>query len=669
MLFSQLDLILLTIQIVDVHFNKKTSSLPLDGTKSTNGSQPSTQANGSFRNVVSNGGSENGDWSNRPSNHASCGDVNDSGTLSTIPEEPSATCTDPEVICLPKCQKFPSEQANPADVVPDKDNSAAMVETVFDGDDEMHEYIRSNSDGSTSMPSLPWSTAISSSSVTSVSSRASKDDQLKHNILTGGLTNLASLDCLLHEHSLQALEASIGKVETTNALDKARQSLHSAIQNLVHKIPLAHQAPSDTEAEESATAMRDLKLNGESKYKGVRLVHTPLVARPLGCTKLPKRRQLELWRHFIDHIAPCLDVLSNKRYFQHTIPILAKSANHLHYAVLALSARHLENHEAFSSHAESQGLQQDAINLLLQDVHTRDTATVATCIILCIMDLCTLPPSQCQSSLITCAALMETADVNARSGGLRQALFWCFANLAVWHSLSHPEQPPALTMQSFYPSESLAETVNYIRSLTLGDGYAKYAVFLASTIVGIHFHTNSAAELKQVQSQAQHSALTDLLSDWFNCRSEDMQPLMSYPSILDDEHHPFPMLLYPTAPATIGNLLYHCASMLLLESATENSSTASTTNECNEANESSKPQQSNGTTNGSAHEIPAGKGITWHARQVCGMLSESHEPAVLIHGRHALDIAARVISHGSEKDAILALLERIERSTGWSTIR
>lgn len=560
------------------------------------------------------------------------------------------------------------EQANPVDVVSDKDNSGVIVETVFDGDEEMHDYIQSNSDGSTSMPSLPWSTAISSSSVTSVSSQASKDDQVKHGILMDGLTNLASLDCLMHEHSHQALEASsIGSAEMTSALDKAKQSLHSKIQDLMHKISLAHQGPSEPEAEESATALRDLKLNGESKFNGVRLVHTPLVARPLGCTKLPKRRQLELWRHFIDHIAPCLDVCSSKRYFQHTLPILAKSANHLHYAALALSARHLENQETnFSSSIESCGLQKDAINLLLQELPNLDTATISTCIILCMMDLCTLPPSQYHSSLITCAALMETADVNARSGGVRQALFWCFANLAVWQSLSHPEQPCVVPMRSFYPSESLAETVSYIRSLTLGDGYAKYAVFLTSMIIDTYSHVRSDSDLKQALSQAQHSALTDLLSDWSNCRSEDMQPLMSYPSVLDDEHHPFPMLLYPTMPATIGNLLYHCACILLLEHALENSGTESTTNDCNETNESSKTQQSNGNTNS---ETPTGKGITWHARQVCGILSECHEPAVLIHGRHALNTAAKVITHGSEKDAILSLLERIERSTGWRTSR
>ena len=582
---------------------------------------------------------------------------------------------DPGVACsstsLPKCQRFPKEQANPADVVPDPDSSPVIIETVFDGDEDMPDYPRSNSDGSASMPSLPWSTALSSSSVTSVSSRTSKNDQTKPDGWTDGLTHLNSLDCLMHDPSLQVPRYSaFTSVSPGNTLDKAKRKLHQQIQDLVHKISLAHQTSSDTDADESATALGDLKLNVENKFKGIRLVHTPLVARPLGCTKLLKRRQLELWRHYIDNIAPYLDVCTNKRHFQHSLPMLAKSADHLHYAVLALSSRHLENHESKASHSESNGLQQDAINLLLSELHTLDTPIIATSVILCVLDLLSAPASQCSTSLSACASLMDTADINTRSGGFRQALFWCFANFAIWHNLSHPDQLSTLPTRSFYPSDSLTRTVNYIRSLTLGDGYAKYAVFLTSTILDALSRSNSGSKQDDAQVQAQHNALKDLLSDWSNCRPEDMQPLMSYPSILDDEHHPFPMVLYPTVPATIGNLLYHCACVLLLQKAPgNNNGNCNNSSSCNDSGQSSNPQKSNGSSKCSPPETPTGKGIIWHARQICGILSECHDPAVLVHGRHALDIAAKVMTHVSEKDAILGLLERIEKSTGWKTVR
>ena len=113
---------------------------------------------------------------------------------------------------------------------------------------------------------------------------------------TDGLTHLDSLDCLMHERQDQMENISNGSVDTATTPDKTRQKLHQHAQELVRKMTVAHQTSSDTDADESATALRDLRINGENKFKGVRLAHTPLIARPLGCTKLLKRRQLELWR-------------------------------------------------------------------------------------------------------------------------------------------------------------------------------------------------------------------------------------------------------------------------------------------------------------------------------------------------------------------------------------
>ena len=653
---------------MDVQFNNRNSSAYLDKTTSQN--RPSTSlshCNGSSKIGTSNGNTNQDSASDRLEDEVFYGDNDETGVLCTIPEEQPSTCATItcEASSLPTCRRFPVEQANPADVVQEADHSPTLIETMFDGDEEMPDYHRSNSDGSASMPSLPWSTALSASSATSVSSREGKNNQAKSD-WTDGLTHLDSLDCLMHERPDQMENISNGSVDTATTLDKTRQKLHQHAQELVRKMTVAHQTSSDTDADESATALRDLRINGENKFKGVRLAHTPLIARPLGCTKLLKRRQLELWRNYIDNIAPSLDVCANKWHFQHTLPMLAKSADHLHYAVLALSSRHLENQESTGSDEESSGLQQDAINLLLTELHTLDTPTIATCVLLCAMDLLSAPATQCNTSLSICASLIDIADINARSGGFRQALFWCFANFAVWQSLSHLDKPTVLPTRSFYPSDSLASTVNHIRSLTLGDGYAKYAVFLTSTIIEItsdvsHFNSTPS------QANAQYAALTDLLSDWSNCRPEEMQPLMSYPSILDDQHNPFPMVLYPTIPAAVGNLLYHCSSILLVQNVPDsnNSTSCNTTNTCNETSKS----QNSGSSKCKPPETPLGKGITWHARQICGILSESHDPAVLMHGRHALDIAAKVMAHSSEKAAILGLLERIERVTGWKTVR
>lgn len=564
----------------------------------------------------------------------------------------------------------------------DADTSPVIIETVFDADEELPKYPRSNSDGSTSVPSLPWSTELSASSVTSVSSRSTKNDQPKEDSVNNGLTYLDSLDCIMtarsnHLRRGAPLATSKGDITVRTALEKTKHKFHQHLQDISYKILLVHRTSSDIDADESATAMRELRLS-ENEFKGIRLVQIPLIARPLGCTKLLKRRQLELWRNYIDNIAPSLDVCGNKRYFQHSLPMLAKGADHLHYAVLALSSRHLENQEPNSTISESGGLYQDAINLLLPELHTLDTPTVAACIILCLVDLLSSSSSHHNTSVNACTALMEAADINVRNGGLRQAVFWCFANVVVWHSLSNLDNSSPLPIHSFYPSDSLATAVNYIRSLTLGDGYAKYAVFLTSAIIDAvsNFKSVQTSQQAQSQLQAQHSALTDLLADWCNCRPEDMQPLMSYPSILDDQHHPFPMVLYPTVSAAIANLLCHCASILLLQNSpcttnTRPQCTADAGASSSDSHHPSQPSNPHSANSSKAKctppETPSGKGITWHARQICGILSETHDPAVLVHGRHALDVAGRVMVYSHEKDAVLGLLGRIEREGGWRT--
>ena len=192
------------------------------------------------------------------------------------------------------------------------------------------------------------------------------------------------------------------------------------------------------------------------------------------------RRQLELWRNYIDKIAPWLDVCGNKRYFQQSLPLMAKSADHLHYSVLALSARHIELRTPGSSFSESTGLYQDAVQLLSTALGSLETAIVASCVLLCLLEMMSSHPDAMQS-LEACANLIAAADMNARSGGVRQALFWTFANMSLWNGALGLQQN-ILPVKQYYPSDSVSTAVSYIRSLTWGEGYAKYAIFLASAV-------------------------------------------------------------------------------------------------------------------------------------------------------------------------------------------
>ena len=552
-------------------------------------------------------------------------------------EQQSTSCVASSTSCegsaKPKCRPFPYGQANPIDIVIEEPAEENFAAKVFDEDVQMIEYPRSNSDGSTSVPSGPWSNEASASSATSTSSKSNKADSI-HNephYVEEGLTNLDPLDFLVNRKSsasvLQDLDSDDSPIETVaKSRTKLCKDIKAALQALQN-------GNSDSTPDDSANALQDLSLSEGYRSRGVRLLHTPLTARPLGCTKLLKRRQLELWRNYIDRIAPWLDVCGNKKYFQQSLPLMAKSADHLHYSVLALSARHIELRTPGSSFSESNTLYQDAVKLLSTEIHSLETAVVTSCMLLCVLEMMSSHPDS-MVSLRACASLMDAADMNARSSGMRQALFWTFANMSLWNSTLGLQQD-ILPVKQFYPSDSLSTGVSYIRSLTWGEAYAKYAIFLASAVESVMTATTTA---KGPTKAARWKALFELIEDWFNCRPEEMQPLMSYPSILDDYRHPFPMLLYGSPPAVVGNLLYHSASILLLEN---------------------KPDD--------IEIAKSHKSILWHARQTCGIVAENQDHGSWISGIRPLWVAGKVMANDAEHQSIVDMLVKIERATGWRT--
>lgn len=82
-----------------------------------------------------------------------------------------------------------------------------------------------------------------------------------------------------------------------------------------------------------------------------------------------------------------LDKFDNERHFEHKIPMIAKTAPHLKYSILALCACQIERKEKSSSSSESLGFYQEAIHLLLPKLQTKDTAVIASCVILCVLEM------------------------------------------------------------------------------------------------------------------------------------------------------------------------------------------------------------------------------------------------------------------------------------------
>jgi hypothetical protein len=241
--------------------------------------------------------------------------------------------------------------------------------------------------------------------------------------------------------------------------------------------------------------------------------------------------------------------------------------------------------------------------------------------------------------------LLEAAGVNGVAGGLRQALFWCFARMDVWGGFLGDTLTKIPTNRWFIPSGSMIDAVTHFKAGSGSDSYANYAVFLCASVVNVISNKTpffGARDEVHGASKASYStrwkALFELLEDWYANRPDEMRPLMVYASVSDILRHPFPVVLHSAAPAINGNQMYHGAAILLLQD---------------------KPKDI---------QLPKSpKSILWHARQICGIASSNTNHGSWINALQPLWIAGKIMSHASEHQAILDLLARIESETGWAT--
>jgi hypothetical protein len=368
---------------------------------------------------------------------------------------------------------------------------------------------------------------------------------------------------------------------------------------------------------------------------------TPMV-KPV--PKVTSRRELELWQNYLEEVAVWLDMFDVDRNFQLKIPMMAKTADHLHYSVLSLSARQMERTHADKPYTESLTLYQKAIEFIVRDLHTLDTSVIASCVLLCVLEMMSSSPRAWSRHLDGCAMLLQAAGINGTVGGVRQALFWCFARMDVWGGFLSDTRTKIPTSRWFMPSGSMSSAVSRFKAGSVGsDSYANYAVFLCASVVNV-LSNRASTRTSENSSDLNHSfsarwkALFDLLEDWYNSRPEEMQPLMACPTTLEDHQHPFPIILYGTSPAINGNQLYHASSLLMLQE---------------------KPKD---VRLGKSH-----KSIHWHARQICGIATSNRIHGPWINALQPLWIAGKVMSHPIEHRIILETLACIEKQTGWAT--
>lgn len=353
---------------------------------------------------------------------------------------------------------------------------------------------------------------------------------------------------------------------------------------------------------------------------------------------LTKDEECILWRNWFDEIAPWLDKFDKAAHFQNIIPTMAPDHDYLRYSILALSARQVELKETTLPTDRSLALYQEAIHLLLPHLPTRSTSVIATCVILCVLEMLSCSPKAWRRHLDGCASLMEAVGINGFVGGTEEALFWCFARMDVCGGLISSVKT-LIPIGHWAPGMDVDGDVALFRSRNDFHQWANYSVYLLAQVLdllaplpGTTMHVPTRTDPKFRKRWLQ---LWSYISDWHDHRPAPLHSVMSIPS---SDASPFPTILFSNPAGISGNQLYHTAALVMLQN---------------------KPP--------GIRLTPKPRSILWHARQICAISISNNHHGAWTNAAQPLWIAGRCMSHPAEHKAILELLERIERESGWGT--
>ncbi|KAL4795177.1 hypothetical protein BDV19DRAFT_399024 [Aspergillus venezuelensis] len=362
----------------------------------------------------------------------------------------------------------------------------------------------------------------------------------------------------------------------------------------------------------------------------------------------PDRENI-LWQNYLNEICLWLDMFDNHRHFASTFPQMAKSAPHLRYSILALSARQIERKQNEKSQSESLSLYQEAIHLLLPELESKSVPAIASCVILCVLEMLSCNPKEWRRHLDGCAYLIQAAGINGFSGKEEQALFWCFARMDVCGGLISEEET-IIPIYNWIPPAMDPHEATTLFLASDNDTYANHTVYLCAQTLGVLFRRTPVSAPSSYPGSpddssdsyvARWTCLFEAVEQWYENRPSQMKSIF-YVSANTERgiggERAFPTVLYANGAAISGNQLYHTCALLLLQRKPKTLSLAR------------RP-----------------KSVLHHARQICAISASNAHHGCWTNALQPLWIAGKVMSHYSEHGAIIETLNRIERETGWAT--
>lgn len=352
-----------------------------------------------------------------------------------------------------------------------------------------------------------------------------------------------------------------------------------------------------------------------------------------------------LWKNWVDEIADWLDKFDQDRHFGRALPVMAKTCAHLKYSMLALSARQLERKDGSVPSSLTLALYSAAVHLLIPQLHRRDLPILASCTVICVLEMMSCSPKAWRRHLDGCAGLVRSMNIHADSAGLERALFWCFIRMDMCGGLISRERT-LIPIAEWTSGRDFDHAVTLFTSHPSADWSAGYACYLVGRVLDFLFadptDTTSPQSIRATPSYSeQWRRLFTIIEHWYDTRPPTMHPLVTQPA---RDGRPFPTLLFGSGAAISGNQLHHTAALLMLQNLPRH--------------DASRPQR----------RPPSSHSLLWHARRICAIAICNEHHGCWTNSIQPLWLAGQVMSHASEHQAIVDIYARIEKESGWGAM-
>ncbi|KAK4159254.1 putative transcription factor [Cladorrhinum sp. PSN259] len=391
--------------------------------------------------------------------------------------------------------------------------------------------------------------------------------------------------------------------------------------------------------------------------------------------------EIRFMQVFIDEVTIWMDTLNKDQHFANTLPYLALKSSMLLNACLACGVKRLSPTDERGGVYYDTATTQVIRSLQNPDRNTSETAITA--VVLNVYETMMDTPTQRLHHIAGARALIRECGWDAKSTGLAAACFWLNVGLEVltclsqnWKTAWEPDEwgmdlefttwivgsHSGSVVGSYTSERENHEAAKAADSLQATEELWTQRIFYIMAKV-VNFRATIPRfqepsphdEQVRLQSRfAEWNRLKALLDAWNHNCPRSMQSF-GY-SLERSTRSVFPNIWLLKRTSTTARIFYQTCMTLLPQlnpMATPSLSSSSGISSSSAA----ASQEENLSL------------ARHHARQVCGMVAHTSDRGVFSVAIRALAVAGAVLDTKAEQDEVLALLDRINRETGWKLVK